>query len=191
MENLSTAVRYFKVKPLLWEERVASAYCESDRMQALLEYPDFYARVAKLCIPWLTDEPLLKRESLGRSLTEVCLKGQSKRELSQSTGLTPIQSQQIMNHFYGVFYMYKNWQKSMTPKIAWESIHAVVYGQTKLALDRTLKTLPKDWTYEGILTFKVPSYGYEVEVEKYFRHHFEREIEIRDTIVKLPVEILF
>lgn len=173
---------------LLWEERLIAAHSGDTRLEATLEHgSDFYERVAALCLRKSVHALTEEERELGHVLALAGNRGLGKRFIASRSPLSPVHAQELLNQYYAIFYKVREWLKRNSAQI----ITAQIDVSKEESLRRCIAQLPQDWLHTEALTFSLPSYIYEPQAEKFFRHHFEREELVGERLVRLPVNVEF
>ena len=181
----------FRIHCSDWEARLIGAFAKDTRLQSVLEYgDDFSEHIASLCFRKPVQNLSQEEIELGSVLAKSGSLGYDSGYMAQVFAFSPSQARSLLNEYYAVFYKSRRWIKSYAKGEAQRIIEEKKNSILEANLAKSRKNCPKGWDYLGEMSFSVPWYAYERNVEKWFRHHFEAEIEIEGTLVKLPIEIV-
>ena len=180
----------YRVHLFCWEEKIIAAIAKDGRLQALLERSDnFYERITALCIHKSVHISGEERRKLGKALVKAGNFGLGKRHITSVSGFSYIESQKLLNKYYEIFYPVKRWLNSLGRETAKSYVSKIINGLVESSLENCLKKIPHDWFYVPVLTFHAPLHMYDLQIEKFLKHFFERELEIDGTMISLPISI--
>lgn len=186
LSNGETATNTVTIRLLHWHETIVAHYSQDERLQAFLEQPaDFYERVSALALRKSVSALSEEERELGHVLVKATCGCYGKRFVAGVSGITPLEAQKLLNQFNAVFHKARSWLKAGNQDFAHQVVRRIIYS----AIERCCANLPQNWHYLSELTFSVPAYYYDKQVEKFFRHHFESELEICGEVVRLPVGV--
>lgn len=174
------------VRLLYWQEKIVAHYSQDERLQAVFEYGSgFYERIAAFCFRKPVQALSQDEKQLGSLVARSACSGYGKRFISGSSGISPLQAQELLNQFYKIFNRVRPWLKQGNQDYAFKVISRILYS----AIERCQAKLPFKWYYLSELTFIIPYDVYDSQVVKFLKHHFENELEIGGELVKLSVSI--
>lgn len=178
-----------------WEEKIISEYAEDNRMQALLEQGTYYyERLAEICVYKKVHISGFNKEKLGKALAKAGNYDLGKRWLAGELKIPALEAQKLLNKYNEIFCKTGHWKRGFGAGGVFQFVSDMIGTFVDDSMHRCLNSLPREWGYlcndsDDVLTFEMPNYQDIVQAEKFFRHHFEREISIRDNMVHLPIRI--